>query len=88
MTKIVKAARRHILSYRNHKQILQWLSDNIQENYHEDGRKFSSSSVSQFIEWRSKDKISWVFRVFGNPPKCAVEIPDEEKELLFLLRWQ
>jgi hypothetical protein len=46
------------------------------------------SSVGQFIEWRSKDKESWILRIVGNPPKCLVEILDEEKEILFLLSWQ
>ena len=79
--------RRHTLPYSNYKQMLQWLSDNIQENYHNDGSKYNSSSVSQFVEWRSKDGISWVLRVAGNPPKCYIEIENEEKEILFLLRW-
>jgi hypothetical protein len=80
--------RRHILPYGKHQQMVKWLSDNIQENYFPEGNKYNSSSVSQFVEWRSKDTKSWIFRVFGNPPKCSVEILDEQKELLFLLRWQ
>jgi hypothetical protein len=88
VSKIVKAVRRHVLPYRNHKQMLQWLCDNIQENYYSDGSKYNSSSVSQFVEWRSKDRESWVFRIVGNPPKCLVEIISEEKEILFLLAWQ
>ncbi len=88
MTEIVKAVRRHILPYARYREMVQWLADNVQENYHKDMNKYNSSSVSQFVEWRSKDTKSWVFRVFGNPPKCSVEIIDEEKELLFLLRWQ
>lgn len=83
----MKAVRRHVLPYRNHEQMIQWLCDNVQENYYEDGRKYNSSSISQFIEWRSKDTVSWVFRIAGMPPKCLVEIIDEEKEILFLLRW-
>ena len=79
--------RRHIFPYNHHKQMIHWLSENIQENYHSDGSKYSSSSVSQFVEWRSKDRESWVFRVAGNPPRCYVEINDEEWETVFLLRW-
>ena len=63
--------------------MLEWLSENIQENFHSDGSKYNSSSVSQFVEWRSKDKESWVLRVAGNSPKVYVEILDEEKEILF-----
>ena len=88
MKKIAKAYRRHTFPYANHKEMLEWLCNNIQENYYEDGRRFSMSSVGQFIEWRSKDFTSWVFRIAGNPPKCYVEIIDEKKELLFLLAWQ
>jgi hypothetical protein len=68
--------------------MIKWLCDNIQENYYEDMRRFSMSSVGQFIEWRSKDTQSWIFRIAGNPAKCYVEIKDEEKEILFLLAWQ
>lgn len=68
--------------------MLDWLSENVQENYHDDGNKFNSSSISQFIEWRSKDMESWILRVAGTPSKIYVEIIDEEKELLFLLRWR
>jgi hypothetical protein len=88
MTDIVKSVRRHVLPYGKHQEMVKWLSDNIQENYFADGNKYNSSSVSQFVEWRSKDTKSWIFRVFGNPPKCSVEILDEQKELLFLLTWQ
>lgn len=86
---IVKAVRRHQFPYAyDYRQMLEWLSENIQENYHNDGSKYNSSSVSQFVEWRSKDIESWVLRVAGNPPKIYVEIIDEEKEILFLLRFQ
>jgi hypothetical protein len=85
----VKAIRRHQFSYTyNYKEMLKWLSEYIQENYHNDGSKYNSSSVSQFVEWRSKDMESWILRVAGNPPKVYVEIIDEEKEILFLLRFQ
>jgi hypothetical protein len=68
--------------------MLQWLCDNIQENFYENNAKYNSSSVGQFVEWRSKDRESWVLRIVGTPPKCLVEILDEEKEILFLLTWQ
>ncbi len=68
--------------------MLDWLNENIQENIHSDGSKYNSSSVGQFVEWRSKDKESWVLRIAGNSPKVYVEILDEEKEILFLLRFQ
>ena len=84
----MKKSRRHTLPYSKHKEMLQWLFDNVQENYYDDGKRFNMSSVGQFIEWRSKDKESWILRIVGNPPKCLVEILDEEKEILFLLSWQ
>ena len=68
--------------------MLEWLEENIQENFHSDRQKYNSSSVSQFVEWRSKDCESWILRVAGQPPKIYVEIKDEQKELLFLLVWQ
>lgn len=68
--------------------MLQWLEDNIQKNFYEHGKKYNSSSISQFVEWRSKDTESWILRVAGNPPKIYVQILEEEKEILFLLRFQ
>ena len=85
----MKAVRRHEFPYSyGHQQLLDWLIENIQENYHSDGKKFNSSSVSQFVEWRSKDMESWILRIAKQPPRIYVEIIDEEKEILFLLRWQ
>jgi hypothetical protein len=85
----VQAIRRHQFSYsNNYKIMLQWLEENIQESFYENGKKYNSSSVSQFVEWRSKDTESWILRVAGNPPKIYIQILDEEKEILFLLRFQ
>lgn len=85
----MRAVRRHMFpSTRGYMGMLEWLNEHIQENYHSDGQKYNSSSVSQFVEWRSKDLESWVLRVAGNPPKVYVEIKDEQKEILFLLAWQ
>ena len=78
---------RHQMPYRNYKEMLRWLEDHVQPNHNKNGDKFASSSVSQFVEWRSLDKESWIFRVAGNPPKVYVEIKDKEKELIFLLRF-
>lgn len=68
--------------------MLEWLEENIQENFHNDRQKYNSSSVSQFVEWRSKDRESWVLRIAGNPPKIYIEILDEQKEIMFLLTWR
>lgn len=85
----MKAVRRHMFPSTNgYMGMLEWLEENIQENFHSDGQKYTSSSVSQFIEWRSKDKESWVLRIAGNPPKTYVEILDEQKEIMFLLTWR
>ncbi len=81
--------RRHMFPSTNgYLGMIEWLEENIQESYTKDKQKYNSSSVSQFVEWRSKDKESWVLRIAGNPPKTYVEIKDEQKEILFLLRWQ
>lgn len=85
---IIKVIRRHTFPTTQYKEMLKWLEENIQENFHKDGEKYNSSTTSQFVEWRSKDKLSWVLRVAGNPPRCYVEIKDDQKEILFLLRWQ
>lgn len=81
--------KRHILPYHVNKvsDLITWLSDNVHKNFHDDGSKYNSSSVSQFVEWRSKDHESWILRIAGNPPRIYVEIKDEEMEVLFLLRW-
>lgn len=85
----MQAVRRHEFAYAyDYNQMLKWLFEYVQENYHCDGSKYASSSVSQFVEWRSKDLASWVLRAAGNPPKIYVEILDEEKEIMFLLRFQ
>lgn len=76
------------MPYKRYKEMLLWLEENVQPNYHNKTRdQFASSSVSQFIEWRSADKESWILRIAGNPPKVYVEIKDEQKEILFLLIW-
>lgn len=80
--------RKHRILFSDYKDVLKWLEENVQENYNQNGDKFGMSSVGQFVEWRSKDKESWILRISGSPPKVFVEIKDEEKELLFLLRWQ
>lgn len=81
--------RRHVFpSTKGYIGMLEWLEENVQENFHSDRQKYNSSSVSQFVEWRSKDGKSWILRVAGQPPKIYVEIQDEQKEILFLLVWQ
>jgi len=80
--------RRHQLPYKNYKEILNWLIINVQESYTQNFEKYNSSSIGQFVEWRSKDLNTWIFRIAGNPPKIYVEINDEQKEILFLLRWK
>ncbi len=85
----MKAVRRHMFPSTNgYLGMLEWLEENIQENFHNDRQKYNSSSVSQFVEWRSKDRESWVLRIAGNPPKTYVEILDEQKEIMFLLTWR
>lgn len=81
--------RRHMFPSTNgYMGMMEWLEENIQENFHTDKQRYNMSSVGQFIEWRSKDTESWILRIAGNPPKTYVEIKDEEKEVLFLLRWR
>jgi hypothetical protein len=74
--------------YNHRVQVLKWLEENIQENYHKDSSRYNMSTISQFIEWRSKDLESWVMRVAGTPPRGHVEIMDEGLAAMFALRWR
>ena len=69
-------------------QVLKWLEQNIQENYHKDSSRYNMSTISQFIEWRSQDLESWVMRVAGTPSRGHVEIMDEKLAAMFALRWR
>ncbi len=62
------------VNYHNHKEILAWLNDNIQENAYPDLQRHSGSTVARYIEWRSLDNESWILRINGIPPKITVEI--------------
>ena len=68
-------------------QVLKWLEENIQENYHKDSSRYNMSTIGQFIEWRSQDSESWVMRVAGTPPSGHVVIMDEKLAAMFALRW-
>jgi hypothetical protein len=67
--------------------VLSWLEENIQENYHKDGSRYNMSTISQFIEWRSRDLESWTMRVSGSPPTGYVEIKNEKDAIMFALKW-
>ena len=68
-------------------QVLKWLEENIQENYHKDSSRYNMSTISQFIEWRSKDLESWIMRVAGLPPRGHAEIKDKKLASMFALKW-
>jgi hypothetical protein len=68
-------------------QVLKWLEENIQENYHKDSSRYNMSTISQFIEWRSRDTESWNMRIAGTPPAGYVDIKDDKFAALFMLRW-
>ena len=74
--------------YKDRDQVLKWLEQNIQENYHKDSSRYNMSTISQFIEWRSQDLESWVMRVSGTPPRGHVEIMDEKLATVFALKWR
>lgn len=79
--------KRHLLPYNKKEEVMKWLEEHIQENYNIDGQRYNMSSVAQFVEWRSKDKESWIVHIAGFPPRLYVEIKDPEQETWFLLRW-
>ena len=72
--------------YRN--EVLDWLIKYVQPNYHDSGAKYNSSTISRFIEWRSKDLETWIMRVYGVPVQGSVKLKDSKSATLFLLRWQ
>ena len=80
--------RRHKMPTNRYREMLSWLEENIQENFNSDRQRYNMSTVGHFIEWRSKDRESWILRIAGNPPKTYVEIIDEQKEIMFLLTWR
>jgi hypothetical protein len=75
-------------NYKDCVQVLKWLEQNVQKNYHKDSSRYNMSTISQFIEWRSQDLESWVMRVAGTPPTGHVEIMDEKLAAMFALRWR
>jgi hypothetical protein len=75
-------------NYKDRDQVLKWLEENIQQNYHKDSSRYNMSTISQFIEWRSQDLESWIMRVAGTPPTGHVEIRDEKLASVFALRWR
>ena len=75
-------------NYKDHDQVLKWLEQNVQENYHKDSERYNMSTISQFIGWRSQDLESWVMRVAGTPPQGQVEIMDERLATVFALKWR
>jgi hypothetical protein len=74
--------------YKDRDQVLKWLEENVQQNYHKDSSRYNMSTISQFIEWRSQDLESWVMRVAGTPPRGYVEIMDEGLATVFALKWR
>lgn len=71
----------------NHPQIRKWLEENIQENLHADSRYYKMSSISPFIEWRSKDQETWIVRISGFKPKMQIGFKDSKHEELFISQW-
>ena len=72
---------------KNRVQVLKWLEENIQENCHENSKRYNMSTISQFIEWRSQDLETWVMRIAGTPARGYVEIKDEKHAVMFVLTW-
>lgn len=75
------------IPHTSHTQIRKWLEENIQENLHADSRYYNMSSISQFVEWRSKDKETWVLRISGFKPKMTIGFKDPNHEERFMFEW-
>jgi hypothetical protein len=66
---------------------LVWLDTMIQPSYYNDGKPYDRSTTGMFLEWRSKDKESWVYKIYGMPTKLKVTFADDKDKVLYYLRW-
>ena len=84
---------RHKVSAANHKEILKWLHQNVQENYNKEGYVYDTRTgpFSKHAEWVSKDRKTWkvtLYQRIGLPQgETTVEIADPKAEMIFLLMW-
>jgi|APFre7841882654_1041346.scaffolds.fasta_scaffold07153_9 hypothetical protein len=91
-------AKGHQVPAANHKEMIKWLEQNVQENYHKEGYAYDTQSglFSKYAIWLSKDKQTWTFslqqhigfddgKVFDET--ASVEIADSKAEMMFILRW-
>lgn len=85
--------RRHQLDGTNHKEILAWLCEHVQENRYDDDYCYDTRSgpFYRWTEWRSKDEKSWILKLQTDlahwKGRVWVEIKDPKAELMFLMRW-
>lgn len=85
-------AKRHQVPSANHKEMIKWLEQNVQENYHKEGYAYDTQSgpFSKHAIWLSKDKKTWMFSLqqyIGHDGTAFVEIADSKAEMIFLLMW-
>ena len=86
-------AKRHEVPAANHKEMISWLEENVQENFYEKGFVYDTHTgpFSKHAEWISKDGNTWKFSLYqhlGLPNgKAVVEINDPKAEVIFLLMW-
>lgn len=64
-----------------------WLDSFVQPNYHSDGSPYDKSTTAMFIEWRSMDKQTWIYKIHGMPVNLSVRFADEKHKAFYLLRW-
>jgi hypothetical protein len=85
---------RHQVSAANHKEMIKWLEQNVQENYHKEGYAYNTrlGPFSKYYAiWLSKDKQTWKFSLQQHlgldDGNAFVEIADSKAEMIFLLMW-
>lgn len=66
---------------------LVWLHSSIQPNYYNDGRPYDRSTTGMFLEWRSQDKTTWIYKIYGMPAQLKVLFSNEKDRLFYILKW-
>lgn len=86
-------SKRHQLPAANHKEMLKWLCENVQENRYDGDYCYDTKTgpFYRWTEWRSRDEKSWILKlqkdVAHSNGRLWVEIQDPKAEMIFLLMW-
>ena len=64
-----------------------WLDTEMQPNFYSDGKPYDRSTTGMFLEWRSMDKETWIYKIYGMPTQLKVTFGDDKYKILYLLKW-